>query len=75
MDTFLLFGLIGFGCLILGILGYTTMTNKIIKEQEREIEALKAVNRTLNLRIKQYQKRKAQPFQIAKSSKPTFEDF
>jgi hypothetical protein len=75
MDTFLLFGLIGFGCLILGILGYTTTTNKIIKEQEREIEALKAVNRTLNLRIKQYQKRKAQPLQIVKSSKPTFEDF
>ena len=75
MDTFLLFGLIGFGCLILGILGYSTITNKIIKEQEREIEALKAVNRTLNLRVKQYQKRKAQPLQIVKSSKPTFEDF
>lgn len=75
MDYFLLFGLIGFGCLILGVLGLTATTNKIIKEQEREIEALKAVNRTLNLRITQYQKRKAQPLQIVKSSKPTFEDF
>jgi hypothetical protein len=47
MDTFLLFGLIGFGCLILGILGYTTMTNKIIKEQERKIAALTTENKRL----------------------------
>ena len=37
MDTFLLFGLVGFACCILGVLGYTATTNKIIKEQEREI--------------------------------------
>lgn len=47
MDTFLLFGLIGFGCLILGILGYTTITNKIIKEQEREIAQLKTENKRI----------------------------
>ena len=47
MDTFLLFGLIGFGCLILGILGYTTITNKIIKDQEREIAALTTENKRL----------------------------
>lgn len=47
MDTFLLFGLIGFGCLILGILGYTTITNKIIKDQERELAALKTENKRL----------------------------
>lgn len=52
MDTFLLFGLIGFGCLILGILGYTTITNKIIKEQEREIAALTTENKRLKNYIK-----------------------
>ena len=75
MDYFLLFGILAFAGLIISFLAYKFTTEKIIKEQEREIEALKAVNRTLNLRIKQYQKRKAQPLQIVKSSKPTFEDF
>lgn len=47
MDTFLLFGLIGFSCLILGVLGYTATTNSIIKEQERELEILKRDNERL----------------------------
>lgn len=47
MDYFLLFGLVGFGCLILGILGYTVTTNKIIKDQEQEIEILKTDNERL----------------------------
>lgn len=47
MDYFLLFGLVGFGCLILGVLGYTVTTNKIIKDQEREIEILKTDNERL----------------------------
>lgn len=38
MDTFLLFGLIGFGCLILGFIGYSVTTTKIIKDQEQEIK-------------------------------------
>ena len=40
MDTFLLFGMIGFGLLILGLLGYSATTNKIIREQEKEIADL-----------------------------------
>ena len=47
MDYFLLFGLIGFACIILGVLGYTITTNKIIKDQEREIEILKTDNERL----------------------------
>ena len=47
MDYFLLFGLIGFGCLILGFIGYSVTTNKIIKDQEREIEILKTDNERL----------------------------
>lgn len=47
MDYFLLFGLIGFGCLILGFIGYSVTTNKIIKSQEREIEILKTDNKRL----------------------------
>lgn len=52
MDTFLLFGLVGFSCLILGILGYTATTNKIIKDQEREIEILKTDNERLRSAIR-----------------------
>jgi hypothetical protein len=47
MDYFLLFGLIGFACIILGVLGYTITTNKIIKDQEREIEILTTDNERL----------------------------
>lgn len=47
MDTFLLFGLVGFACCILGVLGLTATTNKIIKEQEREIARLKTENKRL----------------------------
>ncbi len=52
MDTFLLFGLIGFSCLILGVLGYTATTNKIIKDQEREIDILKTDNERLRSAIR-----------------------
>lgn len=60
MDYFLLFGLIGFGCLILGILGYTTITNKIIKEQEREIEELKHKIKLKDIKIDYLEKSRAQ---------------
>ena len=49
MDTFLLFGLIGFSCLILGFIGYSTTTNKIIKDQEREIKELRHKNELLKM--------------------------
>ena len=52
MDTFLLFGLVGFACCILGVLGLTATTNKIIKEQEREIAALTTENKRLKNYIK-----------------------
>lgn len=52
MDTFLLFGLVGFACCILGVLGYTATTNKIIKEQEREIAALTTENKRLKTALK-----------------------
>lgn len=50
MDWFLLFGLIGFGLLIIGWLGYSAYTNKIIKEQEKEIEILSAKIHRLEMR-------------------------
>lgn len=43
MDYFLLFGLIGFGLVIIGWMGYSTYTNKIIREQEKEIEDLQRI--------------------------------
>lgn len=48
MDWFLLYGMIGFGLLIIGWLGYSTMTTKIIREQEREIEVLQRIIRKQN---------------------------
>ena len=58
MDYFLLFGLMGFGCLIIGFLGYKFYTEKIIKDQETEIAQLRTENRRLQaaLRGKQYVK-------------------
>lgn len=58
MDYFLLFGLIGFSCLILSFIAYSTTTNKIIKDQERDIEKLTAENKRLKsaLRGKRYVK-------------------
>lgn len=48
MDWFLLYGMIGFGLLIIGWLGYSTMTTKIIREQEKEIEVLQRIIRMQN---------------------------
>ena len=53
MDWFLILGMIGFGCLILGFIGYSTTTNKIIKEQEKEIAALHTEVRRLEVKVNQ----------------------
>lgn len=72
MDYFLLFGLIGFGCLILGILGYTTITNKIIKEQEQEIRALDTEVKRLK---SAYKKLKRVESLIIDSDNPSFKEW
>ena len=50
MDYFLLFGIIGFSCLIISFIAYSTTTSKIIKDQERDIEKLTAENKRLKSR-------------------------
>lgn len=70
MDYFLLFGLVGFGCLILGILGYTATTNKIIKDQEREIEILKTDNERLRSALRGARYVKDIVFRDYKTSNP-----
>lgn len=45
--TFLLLGFVGFGLLIIGFIGYKVYTDKIIKEQERELAALETENKRL----------------------------
>lgn len=52
MDWFLLYGMIGFGLLIIGWLGYSTMTTKIIREQEKEIEDLLRIIRKQNNQLR-----------------------
>lgn len=52
MDYFLLFGLIGFACLILGFIGYKLTTDKIIKEQDKEISALENENKRLKAALR-----------------------
>lgn len=47
MDYFLLFGITGFACLILGFIGYKLTTDKIIKEQDKELAALKTEKKRL----------------------------
>ena len=60
MDTFLLFGLVGFGCLILGFIGYSVTTKKIIKDQEQEIEDLKHTIKLKDINIDYLEKSRAQ---------------
>lgn len=38
MDFFLLFGMITIGMLIVSFIAYSTTTNRIIKDQERQLE-------------------------------------
>ena len=58
MDYFFIFGIIGFSCLILSFIGYSATTNKIIKDQERDIAKLETENKRLKsaLRGKRYVK-------------------
>lgn len=55
MDYFIIFGLLGFGGMIIGFIGYKVVTGNIIKDLERENEILKTDNerlRTALLRAK-----------------------
>ena len=51
MDYFLLFGLIGFACCIVGLIGFAETTKKIIRDQERELAFLKTENKRLKRQI------------------------
>lgn len=48
MDWIAVLGILAFGCLIIGWLGYTRFTDSIIKEQEREIARLRTENKRLS---------------------------
>ena len=60
MDTFLLFGLIGFGCLIVGFIGYSVTTKKIIEDQDREIEDLNHKIKLKDIKINYLEKSRSQ---------------
>lgn len=47
MDYFIIFGLLGFGGMLFGFIGYKTVTGNIIKDLERENEILKTDNERL----------------------------
>lgn len=52
MDYFILFGLLGFGGMIIGFIGYKVVTGNIIKELERENEILKTDNERLRTALR-----------------------
>lgn len=47
MDWILILGILAFGCLIIGWIGYSRITDNLLKEQEREIAKLRRENRRL----------------------------
>lgn len=53
MDTFLLFGIIGFSVLIISFILYSATTNQIIRDQDEEIETLRRENKDLKIIIKE----------------------
>lgn len=73
MDYFLLFGLIGFSCLILSFIAYSTTTNKIINSQEQEIEDLKHKVKLRDIKINYLEKSRAQYKEYFDSHKISFD--
>lgn len=51
MDWLLILGVLAFGGLIIGWMGYTTITDSLIKDQKREIRKLENENRKLKAAI------------------------
>ena len=47
MDWILILGILAFGGLIIGWIGYSRITDNLLKEQEREIAKLRRENRRL----------------------------
>ena len=47
MDWIVILGILAFGCLIIGWIGYSRITDNLLKEQEREIAQLRRENRRL----------------------------
>ncbi len=52
MDWLLILGVLAFGGLIIGWMGYTTITDSLIKDQKREIRKLENENRKLKAAIR-----------------------
>lgn len=52
MDWLLILGILAFGGLIIGWMGYTTITDSLIKDQKREIRKLENENRKLKAAIR-----------------------
>lgn len=47
MSTIVVLGILAFGCLLVGMIGYSTITDSIIKDQRREIARLRTENKRL----------------------------
>lgn len=47
MDWIVILGILAFGCLIIGWIGYSRITDNLLKEQEREIAKLRRENQRL----------------------------
>ena len=52
MDVVFLVGMLGFGLMLIGWLGYSTLTNQEIRDQEREITRLIAENEQLRTALR-----------------------
>ena len=71
MDWFLILGILAFGGLIIGWMGYTTITDNIIKDQKREIRKLENENRKLKAAIRGLENIKTMPNKLyASPEKP-----
>lgn len=52
MDVVFLVGMLGFGLMLIGWLGYSTLTNQEIRDQEREITRLITENEQLRTALR-----------------------